>query len=334
MSNIQFTQSITGLSGSRSLAFKAHEVTFYTNGIGIGNKIHKYDLAIDDARDILSWDKRLAEPFFSGNFICYVSQTDRENLPADLKAIFKMHAIFFDKQGESLFDISTKGSYKKTSYAISAYKSLLKLKDFTNQRTQAMVYYLKGIAYEYGLGCGISATKSKIAYMTAADLGDVRAQMTLAHKAKEKDAYEEALKYYRLSADQGSAEAQNELADLYYHGKGVIANQTKAIELFRQSAAQGYELALENLKRLNKSLNGSEESFDLEELESFDESIFAVMPVKNEPLSRSLSPKTLPIKKRPIVHGFKKQLMDRYESAESERSATQSSKRQKMSSDE
>jgi len=57
----------------------------------------------------------------------------------------------------------------------------------------------------------------------------------------------EALKWYRLAADQGYANAQNNLGAMYYAGDGVIQDFTEAAKWYRLAAEQGVEIAQLNL---------------------------------------------------------------------------------------
>ena len=63
--------------------------------------------------------------------------------------------------------------------------------------------------------------------------------------------YQEALKWFRLAAAQGNAEAQNSIGGMYYSGLGVTKNHQEALRWFRLAAAQGYADAIENLKLPN-----------------------------------------------------------------------------------
>ena len=47
----------------------------------------------------------------------------------------------------------------------------------------------------------------------------------------------------RRDAEQGDVDAQYNLGDMYYHGKGVPQNYTEAMEWFRLSAEQGFAKA-------------------------------------------------------------------------------------------
>lgn len=62
----------------------------------------------------------------------------------------------------------------------------------------------------------------------------------------------EAVKWYRLAAEQGYAPAQFELADFYYDGKGVEKDLAEAVKWFRKAAEQGHEVAQYNLGILYK----------------------------------------------------------------------------------
>jgi uncharacterized protein len=59
--------------------------------------------------------------------------------------------------------------------------------------------------------------------------------------------YSEAMKWYRLAADQGNAAAQTALGVVYASGLGVPQDQAKAVEWTRKAADQGYANAQNNL---------------------------------------------------------------------------------------
>ena len=59
--------------------------------------------------------------------------------------------------------------------------------------------------------------------------------------------YAEALKWYRLSAEQGYADAQYILGFMYGEGEGTARDYTEAIRWYRLGASQGYAKALNNL---------------------------------------------------------------------------------------
>ena len=54
-----------------------------------------------------------------------------------------------------------------------------------------------------------------------------------------KKSYSEALNWYRKSAEQGNASAQNNLGEMYRYGRGVKESSSEALNWYRKSAEQG-----------------------------------------------------------------------------------------------
>ncbi len=63
---------------------------------------------------------------------------------------------------------------------------------------------------------------------------------------KQKD-YSEAVKWYRKAAEQGDADAQNNLGDCYKNGWGVPQDYSEAVKWYRKAAEQGNVFAQYNL---------------------------------------------------------------------------------------
>lgn len=59
--------------------------------------------------------------------------------------------------------------------------------------------------------------------------------------------YKEAVKWYRLAADQGHDNAQSNLGLMYFNGQGVPQDYKEAVKLFRLAAYQGFSFAQSNL---------------------------------------------------------------------------------------
>ena len=59
----------------------------------------------------------------------------------------------------------------------------------------------------------------------------------------------EAVKWYRLAAEQGDAAAQYNLGVCYYNGDGVAKNRDTAIRWWKKAAAQGDSTAQETLRQ-------------------------------------------------------------------------------------
>ena len=59
--------------------------------------------------------------------------------------------------------------------------------------------------------------------------------------------YAEAIRLYRLSAEQGYAPAQSQLGTMYEHGYGMPEDSAEAAKLYRLAAEQGFRVAQRNL---------------------------------------------------------------------------------------
>lgn len=58
---------------------------------------------------------------------------------------------------------------------------------------------------------------------------------------------DEAVKWFRKSAEQEIAEAQYNLGVMYDHGRGVVQSYREAVRWYRKSAEQGFASAQYNL---------------------------------------------------------------------------------------
>jgi hypothetical protein len=72
-------------------------------------------------------------------------------------------------------------------------------------------------------------------------------------KGVEQD-FEEALKWYQKAAEQGLAEAQNNLGLMYYKGQGVEQNYVTAYAWASIAAANGFEIAKETTSIIAKEM--------------------------------------------------------------------------------
>ena len=85
-------------------------------------------------------------------------------------------------------------------------------------------------------------------YQLAADQGNADAQNNLGYsyssgEGVEQD-YEKAVEYYQLAADQGNADAQYNLGYSYYFGEGVEQDYEKAVEYYQLTADQEVPAAM------------------------------------------------------------------------------------------
>ena len=90
----------------------------------------------------------------------------------------------------------------------------------------------------------------------AAEQGHALGQQNLANSYGNKGNLEEALKWRRLSANQGWAEAQLNLGAAYASGQGVKKDAAEAVKWFRLAAEQGYALAQTGLGACYANGNG------------------------------------------------------------------------------
>src|SRR5947199_2117398 len=90
------------------------------------------------------------------------------------------------------------------------------------------------------------------ALIEAAQAGNARAQKKLADLCRIGDGltnqdYVEAVRWYRLAAEQGNAEAQNDLGVMYLDGLGLREDAAEAAKWYRKAAEQGLAIAQFNL---------------------------------------------------------------------------------------
>ena len=99
-----------------------------------------------------------------------------------------------------------------------------------------------------------------------ASTGDAVAQYQLGHSyAWRDDGYRdncEAVKWLRLSAEQGYVKAQEELAYCYMVAKGVQKDEAEAIKWYEKAAIQGSEAAKKSLDRYRQSHPSYETKYD------------------------------------------------------------------------
>ena len=97
--------------------------------------------------------------------------------------------------------------------------------------------------------------------------GLLKAQKDLGYYWRDKEEYQKAFTYFQSAAENGDAEAQNELGVMYSRGQGTEKDDAKAIELYQKSAEQGYAIAQSNMGFRYRDGNGvekdSQKAFEL-----------------------------------------------------------------------
>ncbi len=71
--------------------------------------------------------------------------------------------------------------------------------------------------------------------------------------------YAEAVKWFRLAAEQGNADGQYVLGSMYYKGHGVPQDYAEAVKWYRLAAEQG-ALSEQNFKYSERPSNRSDRS--------------------------------------------------------------------------
>jgi TPR repeat protein len=112
--------------------------------------------------------------------------------------------------------------------------------------------FAAGICYDNGYG-GVAWDSAEAVrlYRLAAEQGHAAAQFNLGSMFEDGQGvaqdYAEAVRLYRLAAEQGHAAAQNILGSMFEDGQGVAQDYAEAVRLYRLAAEQGFSIAQVNL---------------------------------------------------------------------------------------
>ena len=112
----------------------------------------------------------------------------------------------------------------------------------------------------YAQGEGVPEDDSEAVkwYRLAAEQGDAAAQFNLGIKYDQGEGVpeddSEAVKWYRLAAEQGDATAQFNLGIKYAQGEGVLEDYVQAHAWLNLAAAQGHENAFKRKDTLRKRM--------------------------------------------------------------------------------
>ena len=115
--------------------------------------------------------------------------------------------------------------------------------------------YQRGLLYLHGTG-GVNKDDAAAArwFRLSADEGNADAQVNLGYLYATGQGVpqddQEAVRWYRKSAGQRNALGLNNLGTMYESGRGVAKDQTEALKLYRSAADLGNDLARGNLERM------------------------------------------------------------------------------------
>jgi TPR repeat protein len=98
----------------------------------------------------------------------------------------------------------------------------------------------------------INARRAILACEAAVELfpAELRFQFQLGRAYRQAGRYEDALQWYRAAAEAGYAGAQNSLGVMFSRGEGVAQDCDAAAQWMGRAAAQGYPIAITNLRNL------------------------------------------------------------------------------------
>jgi len=127
-------------------------------------------------------------------------------------------------------------------------------------RESAESLYQRGRDHELGRGVPQSDVEAVRLYRLAADQGNASAQNNLGFMHQNGQGVPqndvEAVRLYRLAANQGNASAQSNLGFMHYDGRGVPQSDVEAVRLFRLAADQGNAYAQNNLGFMHQNGRG------------------------------------------------------------------------------
>jgi uncharacterized protein len=135
-------------------------------------------------------------------------------------------------------------AYRKGDYvnALQLYRPLA-------EQGLAVAQFNVGLMYDLGQGVLQNYGEAVKWYRLAADQGRPDAQYQLGHLNYKQGDYAEAAKWFRLAADQGRADAQSNLGAMYAEGEGVPQDFVQALKWFILAAAQNHNDAIQNRDR-------------------------------------------------------------------------------------
>lgn len=107
-----------------------------------------------------------------------------------------------------------------------------------------------GAAYDFGKGAPRDGAEAMKWYRMAADRGNAEAQNSVGSGLQAEKRYEEALPWYEKASVQGHALATNNLAYLYDLGLGVKQDRRKGFDLYSRAADLGWAEAMWNIANM------------------------------------------------------------------------------------
>ena len=99
-------------------------------------------------------------------------------------------------------------------------------------------------------------------FRMAAEQGITEAQLNLGYMYHKGEGvlqdYKEAVKWYRMAAEQGDADAQFNLGKMYRNGEGVVQDFKRAHMWYNIARSNGNDLAVEDIEELSRFMTSSD----------------------------------------------------------------------------
>lgn len=108
-----------------------------------------------------------------------------------------------------------------------------------------------GVAYDFGKGAPRDGNEAMKWYRMAAEKGNAEAQNSFGSGLQAEKRYAEALAWYEKASSQGHALAINNLAYLYDLGLGVKQDRRKGFELYSRAADLGSAESMWNMANMH-----------------------------------------------------------------------------------
>jgi len=155
------------------------------------------------------------------------------------------------KSGNAAAQANLATMYLKGHGVEQNYKSAIKWYTLAAEQEFVDAEFALGWMYIYGKDVPQDKAAGVKWLTLAANHGSSEAQTTLGVTYRIGEAvtqnYDSALKWLQLAAEQGSASAQYYLGDMYIYGQGVPRDFTRALMWWTISAANDYELAIDDM---------------------------------------------------------------------------------------
>jgi TPR repeat protein len=120
-----------------------------------------------------------------------------------------------------------------------------------NINCSSNVPLILGMAHDDGININVDKTKAYQYYKMSADQGNALAQNYVGWCYQNGIGVHpdkaEAFRYYKMSADQGNADAQNKIGWRYQNGDNIDIDKAAAFRYYKMSANQGNSLAQNNI---------------------------------------------------------------------------------------